>query len=259
MNRPDSNPPTAREAARPLSAPELTPAAAVGYRIGDMAPEERPRERLKQLGADALKTEELIAILLRTGTKGRSALQLAQALLFEFGSLDELARRPVEEIAKQHGVGDAKAIQLKAAFELAKRLTRHKAGQTAITTPADAAAVLREEVRLLDREEFRVLLLNTKHVLLKQAHVSRGSLNASIVEPREVFKDAIAASAAAVILAHNHPSGDPTPSAEDVSITKRLVKAGELLGIAVLDHVILGKASDRRPQDFVSLKELGLL
>jgi DNA repair protein RadC len=231
----------------------------LSYRIGDMAPEERPRERLKSLGADALKTEELLAILLRTGTKGVSAVQMAQGLLKEFGSLEELAKRPVEEIAGRHGVGIAKATQLKAAFELAKRLARPREQQPMISVPAEAAALLREEMRLLDREEFRVLLLNTKSFLLKVAHVSRGSLNASIVEPREVFKDAIAASAAGVILAHNHPSGDPTPSAEDVAITKRLAKAGEVLGITVLDHIILGHQVQGRDRDFVSLKELGLL
>jgi DNA repair protein RadC len=230
------------------------------YLIREMPEEERPRERLKRLGAEALKAEELIAILLRTGLKGTSAVQLAQRLMKQFGSLEELARRPLEEVAKVPGVGDAKAIQLKAAFELARRLSRSVRGQArTVSVPADAAAELREEMRLLDREEFRVLLLNTKNVLIKIAGVSRGSLNASIVEPREVFKDAIAASAASMILAHNHPSGDPTPSSEDVAITRRLIKAGEVLGIPVIDHIILGQQRDGHNHDFVSLKELGLI
>jgi DNA repair protein RadC len=230
------------------------------YLIREMPEGDRPRERLKERGAAALADAELIAILLRTGMKGTSAVQLAQQLLLTFLSLDELARAPVEAIAKIKGVGETKAIQLKAAFELARRLsdsTRNK--QATISSPQEAAAALREDMRLLDREEFHVLLLNTKNGLIKKCPISRGSLNASIVEPREVFKDAIAASAASMILVHNHPSGDPTPSAEDITVTKRLVKAGELLNISVLDHIILGHRTDGREQDFVSLKELGLM
>jgi DNA repair protein RadC len=227
------------------------------YLIREMPEHERPRERLQRQGAAALADAELIAILLRTGMKGRSAVQLAQELLRQH-PLDELVRLPWESLAKVKGVGRTKAVQLKAAFELAARLSRPRE-RAAISAPGDAAALLRDEMRDLDREEFRVLLLNTKNALLRVAHVSRGSLNASIVEPREVFKDAIAASAASVILAHNHPSGDPTPSSEDIAITKRLVKAGELLNIAVLDHIIVGQRAGHRDQDFVSLKELGLM
>ena len=193
------------------------------YLIREMPEGERPRERLKERGAAALSDAELVAILLRTGMKGV-------------------------------------AIQLKAAFELARRLSGSSQGKPRIvSSPEEAAAVVREDMRVLDREEFRVLLLNTKNALIKKCEVSRGSLNASIVEPREVFKDAIAASAASMILVHNHPSGDPTPSAEDISVTKRLVKAGDLLNISVLDHIILGRRTDARDQDFVSLKELGLM
>jgi DNA repair protein RadC len=230
------------------------------YLIHEMPAEERPRERLKKRGAAAVSEAELIAILLRTGLKGVSAVQLAQQLLVKFVSLDQLARAPLELIAKTKGVGETKAIQLKAAFELARRLADHaRDQQPIITTPADAADCVREHLRVLDREEFQVLLLNTKNALIKRSEVSRGSLNASIVEPREVFKDAIAASAASMILVHNHPSGDPTPSSEDVAVTKRLVKAGELLNITVLDHIILGQKTNQRAQDYVSLKELGLM
>ena len=230
------------------------------YLIREMSPSDRPRERLRERGAAALSNFELIAILLRTGIKGQSAIQVAQQLLKEFLSLEELARAPLEALAKVKGVGLTKAIQLKAAFELARRLSEStRDRQRAISSPEDAAAVVREEMRTLDREEFGVLLLNTKNGLIKRCPVSRGSLNASIVEPREVFKDAIAASAASMILIHNHPSGDPTPSSEDIAITKRLVKAGELLNISVLDHVILGQRMTGREQDFVSLKELGLM
>jgi DNA repair protein RadC len=233
----------------------------ISYLIREMPPSERPRERLKAHGATALTNAELVAILLRTGMKGASAVQLAQQILQKFGgSLEELARAPLESLAKIKGVGETKAIQLKAAFELARRLSEFSHDKPRIiSTPEDAVAIVREEMRLLDREEFHVLLLNTKNGLIKKTQISRGSLNASIVEPREVFKEAIAASAASVILAHNHPSGDPTPSAEDVAITKRLVKSGELLNISVLDHIILGQRAQGRDSDFVSLKELGLM
>jgi DNA repair protein RadC len=227
------------------------------YLIREMAPGERPRERLERHGAGALSDAELIAILLRTGVRGQSAVQLAQDLLHRH-PLEQLVSAPVEQLARTKGIGRAKAVQLKAAFELAKRLSRPRE-RVVVNDPATAASIVREELRDLDRERFCVLMLNTKNGLIRVAAVSEGSLNASIVEPREVFKDAIAASAASVILAHNHPSGDPTPSSEDISITKRLVKAGELLSISVLDHVIVGHRAPGREQDYVSLKELGLM
>lgn len=219
--------------------------------------QDRPREKLQQRGAEALSDAELIAIFLRTGMKGRSAIDLAKDLLARH-PLASLVSAPIEELAKIKGIGPAKAIQLKAAFEVAKRLARPRT-RLVVNDPATAAGLVREEMRDLDREEFRVLLLNTKNALIRTAIISRGSLNASIVEPREVFKDAIAASAAGVILVHNHPSGDPTPSSEDINITRRLVKAGELLNITVLDHVILGHRATGRTQDYSSLKELGLM
>jgi DNA repair protein RadC len=227
------------------------------YLIREMPAEERPRERLQRHGASALSDAELIAILLRTGVKGQSAVQLAQEIL-KHHSVEELVSAPLEALAKIKGVGSTKAVQLKAALELAARLSRPRE-RTVIDTPQKASAAIRDKLQNLDHEEFRVLLLNTKHALIRVAEVSRGSLNASIVEPREVFKDAIAASAASMILAHNHPSGDPTPSTEDIAITKRLVKAGELLNITVLDHIILGRRTQGRDQDYVSLKELGLM
>jgi DNA repair protein RadC len=230
------------------------------YLIRDMPADERPRERLARLGAEALGDAELIAILLRTGTKGMSAVQVAQELVKKFRTLDALARAPLGDVAKVKGVGQTKAIQVKAAFTLARHLReRAHERRPTITTPGDAAELVREEMRLLDRESFRVILLNTKNAFIKTCAVSLGSLNASIVEPREVFKEAISASAAGVILAHNHPSGDPTPSSEDIAITKRLLKAGELLGIAVHDHIILGQRTAGRATDFVSLKEIGLI
>src|SRR6266853_835672 len=227
------------------------------YSIAALPAEDRPREKLRQRGADALSDAELVAIFLRTGMKGRSAIDLAKDLLSRH-SLEALVSAPLEELKKTKGIGPTKAIQLKAAFEVARRLALPRT-RIAVNDPATAASLVREEMRDLDREQFRVLLLNTKNTLIRIADVSRGSLNASIVEPREVFKDAIAASAAGMILVHNHPSGDPTPSSEDISVTKRLVKAGDLLNIAVLDHIILGHRNTKRDQDYVSLKELGLM
>jgi DNA repair protein RadC len=231
------------------------------YLIREMPPTDRPRERLRERGAAALSDAELIAILLRTGIKGESAVQLAQRVLKEHHhSLHDLKALPLEELAKIRGVGMTKAIQLKAAFDLARRLAEHERRQQPnISTPQHAADAVREEFRGLDREEFCVLLLNAKNALIRISRVSEGSLNASIVEPRETFKEAFKHSAASIILAHNHPSGDPTPSSEDIAITKKLVKAGELLNIAVLDHVIVGQRTAGRQQDYVSLKELGLM
>jgi DNA repair protein RadC len=228
--------------------------------IREMPEDERPRERLWKSGARSLKTEELIAILLRTGMKGKSAVALAAELLREHGdSLNGLSKMDVALLAKKKGVGRTKAIQLKAAFELARRMAGEEHHREAVDDPAKAAACVREEFRSEDREVFRVLLLDTKNQLIRISAVSVGTVNVSIVEPREVFKEAIAHSATSIILAHNHPSGDPTPSSEDIAITKRLVKAGELLNIAVHDHVVIGLPAAGRDRDYVSLRELGLM
>ena len=228
--------------------------------IREMPEGDRPRERLWTLGPEALKPEELIAILLRTGVAGKSAVQLAAELLRDHGhSLNRLSQTDRALLAKRKGLGRTKAIQLKAAFELARRIAAEQQHRQVVDTPAKAAACLREEFRSADREVFRVVLLDTKHRLIQIREVSVGTINASLVEPREVFKEAIAHSATFVILAHNHPSGDPTPSSEDIAITKRLVKAGELLGIEVHDHLILGQRTASRPHDYVSLRELGLM
>ncbi len=228
--------------------------------IREMPESERPRERLWKNGAASLKTEELIAILLRTGMKGKSAVQLALEMLQEHGhSLNSLSKMDAALLAKRKGVGRTKAIQLKAAFELARRVASESHHREPVDDPAKAAACVREEFRSEDREVFRVLLLDTKNRLIRISRVSVGTVNASLVEPREVFKEAIAHSATSLILAHNHPSGDPTPSSEDIAITKRLARAGELLNITVHDHIILGQSAPGRAQDYVSLKELGLM
>ena len=225
----------------------------------ELPPAERPRERLLNQGANALKTAELLAILLRTGTSGRPVLDLADFLLTHFGSLEALSRAPVGELAKVKGVGQAKAIGLKAAFALAARLARSEAEARSIETAEDVARLLGEEMRLLDYESVRVICLNTKHMVLAVAEVSRGTLNESLFHPREAFRPALARQAHAVILAHNHPSGNPQPSDADLHVTRRMKEAGELLQIALLDHVILGAPRAGVEKNYFSFKNEGLL
>src|SRR5882757_8305572 len=195
----------------------------------ELPPAERPRERLLHQGANALKTAELLAILLRTGTTDRPVLELAEFLLNHFGSLEALSRAPVGELMKVKGVGEAKAIELKAAFALAARLARTEAESRAIDTPEDVSRLLGEEMRLLDHESVRVVCLNTKHKVLAVEEVSRGTLNESLFHPREAYRPAVARQAHAVILVHNHPSGNTRPSDADVQVTRRMREAGELL------------------------------
>lgn len=222
--------------------------------IRDLPAAERPRERLQQLGPEHLSNRELLAVLLRTGTKNRSALQVADELLVHFTSLREIACASLEELSQIHGIGPVKASDLLAATELAKRLQSSSVENLdVINHPSDAAGLVMEEMCRLDREHFVILLLNTKHRVMAKKVVSIGHLNASLVHPRELFKDVIRRSSAAIILVHNHPSGDPTPSDEDLAVTQRLVEAGKLLGITVLDHIVVGE------KKYVSLREQGLL
>lgn len=215
-------------------------------------PEElRPREKLLQYGPEALSDQELLAILLRTGTKDRSALELAHELLLSGGFVN-LTQISMEELKSFKGMGLAKSAQIKAALEIGRRLARQKMGpRPVIRTPEDVANILMGEMNFLDREHFKVLNLNTKNQVIGIDDVSVGSLNASLVHPREVFKQAIKRSAAWLILAHNHPSGNLQPSKEDEMLTKRLYDAGKLLGIEVLDHLIFGQNS------YLSMKEKG--
>ena len=227
-------------------------------RIHDLPSQERPRERLVAHGADALKDSEHIAILLRTGMKGLSAIHVAEQLLNKFGTLDNLARASLDELRKVPGVGRDKAIALKSAFTLAQRMAQQlRADSPTLDTPERVADLLREEYRLYEVENFQVLLLNTRRKLIRIEKISQGTLDTILVHPREVFKSAITAGAAAVILAHNHPSGDPSPSESDIKVTRDLIRAGQLLKIDVLDHVILGTKTKERSRDFVSLRELG--
>jgi len=222
--------------------------------VKELPVEDRPREKLQLKGPRELTAAELLAIILRTGTRTETAVALAQRLLNEFGGLQELKKSSIDELSAVKGIGLAKAAQIKAALELANRLAglQTEVRQT-IHRPEDAANLLMTEMRWLQQEYFRILLLNTKHHVLGAPTVFVGSLNTSVVHPREIFKEAIRHSAAAVILVHNHPSGDPAPSAEDIAVSKRLAEAGKLMDIAVLDHIIIG---DGR---YVSLKDQGIL
>jgi DNA repair protein RadC len=229
-----------------------------GLLIKEMPDAERPRERLMNGGADALRNAELIAILLRTGMKGVSAVQVAEQLLARFSTLDNLSRATIPELRKIKGVGRDKAIALQAAFTLARRMAKEiRQESPTLDTPERVADLLREEHRVLEVENFQVLLLNTRRKLIRAERISQGTLDTILVHPREVFKHAIAANAAAIILAHNHPSGDPTPSEADIKVTRDLIRAGQLLKIDVLDHIILGSRTEDRPKDYVSLRELG--
>ncbi|MDU0329741.1 RadC family protein [Paenibacillus barengoltzii] len=224
------------------------------YMLRDLPSEERPRERMIKYGAGALSHAELLAILLRTGTRQESAVHMAQRLLAELGGLRGLVDVSLEEMTSLKGIGPAKAVQLKAGIELGQRLAKSRLpDQAVIRSPHDAAELLMEQMRYLQKEHFVCLFLNTKNHVIAQETLSIGSLNASIVHPREVFRAAIKCSSASVVCAHNHPSGDPTPSPEDIRMTRRLCEAGEIIGIDVLDHIVIGDGK------FVSLKERGLM
>jgi DNA repair protein RadC len=227
-------------------------------RIKDLPDGERPRERLVEKGADALKNSELIAILLRTGLKGVSAIQVAEQMLQKFGTLDNLARAGVDDLKQVKGVGRDKAVTLVAAFTLARKMAGELHRESPVLdNPEAIAGLLREDNRVHEVEHFQVVLLNTRRKLIKVETISQGTLDTILVHAREVFKLAIASNASAIVLAHNHPSGDPTPSEADIKVTRDLIRAGQLLKIDVLDHIILGRASKERKQDYASLRELG--
>ncbi|HQE22907.1 MAG TPA: DNA repair protein RadC [Syntrophomonadaceae bacterium] len=220
-----------------------------------MLPENmRPREKLLRSGEATLSDAELLAILIREGTSGLSALELAQQILAEHGgSLRFLRETSIEELTCHPGIGPAKAALLKAAVEIGRRISIDVKQKLVIKSPDDVKHLLMEDMRFLQQEHFRVLYLDRKGGLIFIEDVSKGGLHSAIVHPREVFKTAIKRSAASVILVHNHPSGDPNPSTEDIQITRRLIEAGNLIGIEVLDHIIIGE------HKYCSLKSLGLI
>ncbi len=220
------------------------------YRIADIPKSDRPRERLAQLGAQALSSSELIAILLRVGVQGESAVQVGQRLLQDLGGLSGLHRAALDELCAQHGIGTAKAAQIKAAIELGRRLMLESPEERpTINSPADAAALVQYEMGALEKEEMRVILLNTRNSVLDIITVAHGSLNSAQMRVGEVFTPAVRRNAAALIAVHNHPSGDPKPSPDDVAITRAMREAGKLLDIEVLDHLVIGLGS------YTSLKE----
>ena len=224
------------------------------FTIHDLPLSERPRERLQKFGVEALSAQEILALILGRGISGESVMVTAQRLLSQFGSVKGIAGASVEELSQVKGIGLAKAAQIKAAFELANRLEGYsEAGDKPILkTPEDVVGLVRGRLKGKKKEHFLALLLDTRSRLIKVAEISVGSLDSSIVHPREVFKEAISATAASVIFVHNHPSGDPTASEDDVKLTKRLAEAGDIMGIDVLDHIIIG---DKK---YLSLKREGL-
>lgn len=228
------------------------------FRLKDQPVSERPRERLVEHGADALSHAELIAILLRTGLKGTNAVEIGRQLMQKYGTLQALAQASVDDLQRVRGIGRDKAVTLMAAFALARKMAgelRHEG--PVLETPESIVNLLREDNRLRQVETFQIILLNTRRRLIRVEEIADGTLDTILVHPREVFKVAISANAAAVVLAHNHPSGDPAPSEADIKVTRDLIRAGQLLKIEVLDHVIIGRATAERPKDYASLRELG--
>jgi DNA repair protein RadC len=227
-------------------------------RLKDQPPSERPRERLVEHGPDALSPAELIAILVRTGLRGTNAVEIGKQLIQKFGTLQALARASVDDLRQVKGIGRDKAVTLMAAFALARKMAKDLQRESPVLdNPEAIVQLLREQNLVKNVETLQVLLLNTRRRLIRVEPVTDGTIDTLLVHPREVFKAAIAANAAAVVLAHNHPSGDPTPSEADIKVTRDLIRAGQLLKIEVLDHIIIGRATPERPKDYASLRELG--
>jgi DNA repair protein RadC len=234
----------------PTNQPKNKEHTRLSLTIKEMPPDGRPREKLKALGSGALADAELLAIILRVGTQGESVIDLANRLLVTYGGLVGLSRVSFAELCEVHGLGEAKACQLKAALEMGRRLLLAQPEERLqVRSPSDLAPLLMLEMAPLDQETLRVILLNTKNQVTKMLDVYRGSLNSSLVRTAEVFKEAVRVNAAAIIVAHNHPSGDPTPSPEDARVTEQIVAAGKLLEIEVLDHLVIGERT------YVSLRE----
>ena len=227
-------------------------------RIKDQPPSERPRERLAAKGPNALTDAELIAILLRTGLRGANAVEIGAQLIQKFGSLQALARAAVDDLCKVRGIGRDKAVTLLAAFTLARNMAEELQRESPVLdNPEAVVALVKAQNLVAGVERLQALLLNTRRRLIRVEEITEGTVDTLLVHAREVFRSAIAANASAIVLVHNHPSGDPTPSEADIKVTRDLIRAGQLLKIEVLDHVIIGRASPERSKDYASLKELG--
>jgi DNA repair protein RadC len=220
------------------------------FTIHDLPKPEKPRERLKNFGPEALSAQELLALVIGRGIPKKSVMNIAQELLAEFGSVKAISQATIEELSKIKGIGFAKAAQIKACFELGKRQDLEpELKDFNIKDPQSVVKAIHARAK----EHFKLILLNPRNKIIGISTVSVGTLNTSLAHPREIFKEAIIHSAMSVVLAHNHPSGDPEPSEDDLKITKRLVEAGKILGIEIIDHIIIGK------NNFCSFKEKGLL
>jgi DNA repair protein RadC len=222
------------------------------FTVRDLPRQERPRERLQKFGAEALSAQELLALVIGRGISKKSVMSIAQELLVRFGNIKAIGQATIEELSQIKGIGLAKAAQLKACFELGKREELEpELKNFNIKDPESVVKAIRASIKDKAKEHFKLILLNPRNKITGISTISIGTLNASLVHPREVFKDAIAHSAASVVLAHNHPSGDPDPSEDDIEITKKLVESGKILGIEVIDHIIIGK------NDYYSFKAKG--
>lgn len=223
-------------------------------KIMDLPESERPQERLIRYGAEVLSNSELIAVILRTGTKKQNVINLSSFLLKERGGLNGLINSTYEELKEIDGIGIVKAAEIMALAEISKRFRSFKSGEDyRISSPKDAADYVMDEMKYLQKEHLRVIMLNTKNMVICSKDVSMGSLNSSIVHPREIYTEAIKRCSASIIICHNHPSGDPTPSLEDINITKRLAECGKIIGIELIDHIVIGDGT------YISLKEKGVL
>lgn len=222
------------------------------YRITDFVESERPRERLARLGPRSLSNAELLAIQLRTGAPGENAVQVAQRLLNTFGGVTGLHRAAFDEVCAQHGIGTAKAAQIKSALELGHRMKHEAFEKAEIHSPEEAAQLILHDMGSLEQEELWVILLDTRNKLISIENIYRGSLNSSQVRVGELFKHAIRRNSASIIVAHNHPSGDPLPSPDDIAVTRAIVEAGKILDVDVLDHLVIGSGK------FTSMKQRGL-
>lgn len=224
------------------------------YTVKELPEDERPREKLLKYGAESLSDAELIALIIGTGNKKRTAIELAQDILNAFGGLQALNQIAVEEFTEIKGVGIAKGSQIKAVVELSRRFAFiNNQDKNLIERPEDVSNLLMPELRFSSQEIFKIILINMRNQIIAIPCISKGGLTNSVVHPREVFREAIKRSSAAIILVHNHPSGSPDPSQEDINITKRLIKTGKIVGIEVLDHIVIGDGN------FISMREKGLI